>query len=142
MPPRPADTPKTTPLRWVGFRQSAMQQGSRSQSQGFELAITPALFGIIGYVIDRVFHTVPVFTIALVVFAFVGVAVRMWYGYDAQMKTEQTRFLERKAEQRAEAEAVSEAARLDDESADLDDLPQLAPDDLELSTFAEESVGS
>ena len=38
------------------------------------------------------------FTIVLAVFSFVGVAVRMWFGYDVQMKIEQERYRLRKAE--------------------------------------------
>jgi Putative F0F1-ATPase subunit Ca2+/Mg2+ transporter len=110
VPTRPADTPISTPLRWVGFRRSALQQGSRSQSQGFELALTPAVFGLIGYGIDRLLGTVPAVTIVLAVFAFVGVAVRMWFGYDAQMKVEQERYRVRKAELDA-LEAVSTEAK-------------------------------
>lgn len=112
MPTRPADTPISTPLRWVGFRRSAMQQGSRSQSQGFELALTPAVFGLIGYGIDRLLGTVPAMTIVLAVFAFVGVATRMWFGYDAAMKVEQERYSARKAELDADQAAASEAQRV------------------------------
>lgn len=55
-------------------------------SRAFELAVTPAVFGGIGYLLDRRFDMVPVFTIALLVLALVGMFVRMWYGYDAEMK--------------------------------------------------------
>ena len=89
-----------------------MQQGSRSQSQGFELALTPALFGLVGYGIDRLLGTIPVVTIVLAVFAFVGVAVRIWFGYDAAMKIEQERYRVRKAELDADQDAVTEAQRV------------------------------
>jgi hypothetical protein len=55
-------------------------------SRAFELAVTPAVFGGIGYVLDRRFDLVPVLTIALLLLALVGMFVRMWYGYDAEMK--------------------------------------------------------
>ncbi|HVF74410.1 MAG TPA: AtpZ/AtpI family protein [Acidimicrobiales bacterium] len=55
-------------------------------SRAFELAVTPAVFGGIGYALDRRFDLVPVLTIVLVLLALVGMFVRMWYGYDAEMK--------------------------------------------------------
>lgn len=55
-------------------------------SRAFELAVTPAVFGGIGYALDRRFDMVPVLTIALLLLALVGMFVRMWYGYDAEMK--------------------------------------------------------
>ena len=55
-------------------------------ARGFELAVTPAVFAAIGYGLDRWFGTVPVMMIVLLVFAIVGMFVRMWYGYDQEMK--------------------------------------------------------
>lgn len=52
----------------------------------FELAVTPAIFGLIGYGLDRWLGTLPVFTITLVLACVVGLGVRQFYGYDAQMK--------------------------------------------------------
>ena len=48
--------------------------------------MTPALFGGIGFLIDRKADTKPLFTVGLVLFAIVGMFVRMWYGYDDEMK--------------------------------------------------------
>ena len=51
-----------------------------------ELALTPfAAFGV-GYLMDRVLGTLPLFTIIWVVLAVVGTFVKMYYQYDAQMK--------------------------------------------------------
>ena len=58
----------------------------------FELAVTPTIFGIIGYMLDRWLGIVPVLTIVLGIVAMVGMFVRMWYGYDLQMR-EQERLL-------------------------------------------------
>jgi F0F1-type ATP synthase assembly protein I len=55
-------------------------------ARGFELVATPAVFGLIGYVLDRIVGTTPVLTVVLVVFAIVGMAVRMYYGYEQAMK--------------------------------------------------------
>lgn len=60
-------------------------------ARAFELAVTPAVFGGIGYAVDRSIGTVPLVTIGLLLFALVGMFVRMWYGYDAEMKAHEAR---------------------------------------------------
>ena len=56
------------------------------QSGSFELAITPVLFGAIGYLLDRWLGIVPVFTLILLLVAFGGVATTLWLSYDREMK--------------------------------------------------------
>lgn len=56
------------------------------QSGSFELAITPVIFGGLGYLLDRWLGLVPVFTVVLLVVAFGGVAARLMLGYDREMK--------------------------------------------------------
>ncbi len=51
-----------------------------------ELAVSPVIFGLIGYGLDRWLGIVPLFTIVLVLFCIVGLSVRMWFEYDARMK--------------------------------------------------------
>lgn len=60
-------------------------------ARAFEFAVTPAIFAGIGLFIDRRVELFPVFTIALLVFALIGMFVRMWFGYDAQMKAHEAR---------------------------------------------------
>jgi F0F1-type ATP synthase assembly protein I len=54
--------------------------------RGMEFAILVVMFLGIGYVLDRIFGTKPVFMIALVVVALIGQFASMWYTYDARMK--------------------------------------------------------
>ena len=54
--------------------------------RGMEFAILVLLFLGIGYLLDRVFGTKPVFMIVLVVVALIGQFASMWYSYDARMK--------------------------------------------------------
>ena len=54
--------------------------------RGMEFAILVLMFLGIGYVLDRIFDTKPVFMIVLVVVALVGQFASMWYSYDARMK--------------------------------------------------------
>jgi F0F1-type ATP synthase assembly protein I len=55
----------------------------------FELAITPVVFGALGYLLDRWLGLVPLFTIVLLVFGLVGMFLKMWFTYDNRMKAEE-----------------------------------------------------
>ena len=55
-------------------------------ARAFELAAVPAIFAGLGYLVDGWFGTRPIFMIALVVFALVGIFARMWFGYDLEMR--------------------------------------------------------
>jgi hypothetical protein len=55
-------------------------------SGGYELALSPALFGLFGYFLDRWLGTVPVITIIFVVIALTGVCVKLYYGYKHEME--------------------------------------------------------
>ena len=58
-------------------------------SRGIEIALVPVVFGGIGWLLDRQFGTAPLFTLGLVVFAFVGTMIKLWIGYDADMRREE-----------------------------------------------------
>ena len=51
-----------------------------------ELAVSPVIFGLVGYGLDRWLGIVPVLTIVLVLLCIAGLSVRMWFEYDARMK--------------------------------------------------------
>ena len=55
-------------------------------SRAFELALTPAIIGGLGYVLDRWLGLLPVFTIIFFLVAMAGLVARIYYSYDAQMK--------------------------------------------------------
>lgn len=55
-------------------------------SRAFELALTPAIIGGLGYLLDRWLGLLPVFTIIFFLVAMAGLVARMYYSYDAQMK--------------------------------------------------------
>ncbi|MEO5899424.1 MAG: AtpZ/AtpI family protein [Ilumatobacteraceae bacterium] len=54
--------------------------------RGMDLALVTLVFLGIGYVLDRILDTKPVFMIGMFVFAVVGQTIKMWIGYDAKMK--------------------------------------------------------
>lgn len=56
-------------------------------SRAFEIVVTPLLFGLIGWFVDRALGTSPVLTVGLFAFGLVGVAVKLKLGYDREMAT-------------------------------------------------------
>ena len=58
-------------------------------SRGIEIALVPVVFGAIGWFLDRQFGSAPLFTLGFVVFAFVGTMIKLWIGYDADMRREE-----------------------------------------------------
>ncbi len=55
-------------------------------TRAFEMALTPAVFGGFGYMLDRWIGVLPVLTIVLFLLAVFGQFVKMYYTYDARMK--------------------------------------------------------
>jgi F0F1-type ATP synthase assembly protein I len=57
-----------------------------AMSRATEIALLPAIFGFGGWLLDGWLGTTPVFLVGLLVFAFAGMLVRTWIGYDAEMR--------------------------------------------------------
>ena len=86
----------------------AMNQGfGDGMSRAFELVATPFVFAGIGFLVDAVVGTSPVFLVAFGLFGLVGTFLRAWYGYDAEMRTHE-------ASGRWNRSGEHEAARPDD----------------------------
>jgi hypothetical protein len=56
------------------------------QSGSFELALVPLVFGGLGLLLDRWLGLMPLFTLLLLVVGAVGVAAKLWLGYDQEMR--------------------------------------------------------
>lgn len=54
-------------------------------ARAFELVVTPLLFALLGWLVDRALGTGPFIAIALGAFGLAGVAVRSYYQYAARM---------------------------------------------------------
>ena len=54
-----------------------------------ELALLPGLFGALGWFIDERLGTTPLFLVGFLVFAFIGMLVRAWLGYDKEMREQE-----------------------------------------------------
>jgi hypothetical protein len=68
------------------FRRKLYSGYADSMTRAFELVIAPLVFGLIGFALDRVFGLTPILTIIAVVIAFGGTGVKLWYGYDREMR--------------------------------------------------------
>jgi F0F1-type ATP synthase assembly protein I len=66
-------------------RQDLNRGFSDALGRGIDLALTPVVFGVIGWLIDRVAGTSPVFTIAVATLGVAGTAVKIKLGYDKEM---------------------------------------------------------
>jgi F0F1-type ATP synthase assembly protein I len=77
-------------------------------SQAFEFAATSAIFGLIGWWIDRRLGTQPLFIIVLTVACLVGQFAKVWYAYNAEMDRHDARL---PARQMAAAEQARTAER-------------------------------
>jgi F0F1-type ATP synthase assembly protein I len=66
---------------WNGF--------GNGLSQAFELVAAPAIFGVIGWLVDRSVGVFPVFTIVFGALATIGGFARAYYNYEAQMAAEE-----------------------------------------------------
>lgn len=72
-------------------RQKLNRGYADSTARGLEIAGVPVVFGGIGWLLDRALGTSPVFTLGLIVFAFVGTFLKLWLRYDADMAAEEAR---------------------------------------------------
>jgi F0F1-type ATP synthase assembly protein I len=87
------------------YKRQSYQGLGDGMSRAIELAVTPAIFGGLGYLLDQKFNTQPTFMIVLVVLTLIGMFVRNWAAYKIKMQE-----LEANAILQAEAKRSSLAA--------------------------------
>ena len=58
---------------------------SEPLGHGFDAAFVVVLFFGLGFLLDRLLGTTPLFMIVMTILGAVGVFVRFWYRYDARM---------------------------------------------------------
>ena len=75
-----------TKRRGLRDRSAAYRGAGEGYTRAFELALAPAFFGAGGWLLDRWVGTLPIFTVLLAVAALAGCVLRLWYGYDAEMR--------------------------------------------------------
>lgn len=69
----------------VSQRREITEQMNRSAG-GYELVFSPLILALIGFGIDKLFGTVPVFTVLFAVLGLVGVVVKIYFNYRAEMQ--------------------------------------------------------
>jgi F0F1-type ATP synthase assembly protein I len=70
-------------------RQATYNGFGNALSQAVEIVATPMIFGLVGFFLDRLVGTRPLFTVTLALFALVGMALRMYYAYREAMAREE-----------------------------------------------------
>lgn len=55
-------------------------------ARGIELAVTPLVFGGLGWLVDGWLGTGPWLTLGFAAFALVGTIAKLWFTYDAEMR--------------------------------------------------------
>ncbi|MGH9183933.1 MAG: AtpZ/AtpI family protein [Acidimicrobiales bacterium] len=66
----------------------------------FELAVTPMLFGFLGYRLDQWAGTLPLLTVVLSTFCFGYMLWRTWVGYEAEMRAHEAQLVRSRAGRR------------------------------------------
>ena len=69
----------------VSQRREITEQMNRSAG-GYELVLSPLILALIGFGIDKLFGTVPVFTVLFAVLGLVGVVVKLYIDYRTEME--------------------------------------------------------
>lgn len=70
-------------------RQDLNNGFGNAMSRAFELAATPAIFGGLGWLLDRWVGTLPLFTLLLFLFGVAGTGYMTWFRYDQAMKEQE-----------------------------------------------------
>lgn len=70
----------------LGSKRETYNGFGEALARGFEMALTPAIFGGLGFALDKWLGTSPIFLLVLLVFSFAGMFVRAWIGYDTEMR--------------------------------------------------------
>lgn len=81
-----------------------------AMSRAVEFVLTPLVFGALGFLLDRWLGTTPLFAVGLALLAVVGMFLRVWYGYDLEMRRHES--ATRWGRDRAEAPAAPPVADL------------------------------
>ncbi len=66
-------------------RQAINRGFSDALGRGIDLALTPVVFGLVGWGLDRWLGTWPIFTVVIATIGTAGTAVKIKLGYDKQM---------------------------------------------------------
>jgi F0F1-type ATP synthase assembly protein I len=75
----------------LGQRRELNNGFGDSMARAFELALTPTIFGFLGYLLDGWLGTRPLFMVSFFLFVVVYLMWKMFRGYDAQMRVQESK---------------------------------------------------
>jgi F0F1-type ATP synthase assembly protein I len=70
-------------------RQATYNGFGDALAKAVEMVLTPLVFALLGWLVDRAFGTGPVFAIALGILGAIGYALKAYYQYQADMAREE-----------------------------------------------------
>ena len=79
-----------------------------SLGRGIEIAVSVGVFLVIGLLLDNAFETRPVFMILCSLFSVLGSFARLWFVYDTDMQSQETKRREVATRHMRKSELVSE----------------------------------
>jgi F0F1-type ATP synthase assembly protein I len=86
------------------FDLAARRKINQGFSDGFtravEIVATPVLLGFLGSLLDGWLGTRPAFTLALAALGVAGIGVKLWLGYDREMREEEAKVPSRRSARR------------------------------------------
>lgn len=74
------------PFDREGYARDTNRGYGDAMGRGLELALTVAAMTGIGWLVDRVTGTAPLFIAIFSIIGFVGISVKLWIGYDLEMR--------------------------------------------------------
>ena len=80
------DRDPAKPFKRDSYAAETSRGYSTAMGRGFELAVTLVIMVAIGLGADRLFGTAPLFVIVFSVLGFAGITVKLFLGYDLEMK--------------------------------------------------------
>jgi F0F1-type ATP synthase assembly protein I len=75
----------------LGQRRELNNGFGNAMSRAFELVVTPTIFGFLGYLLDGRIGTRPVFTLAFFLIVVLYEFWKMFSGYDAAMREQESK---------------------------------------------------
>ncbi|HWJ62069.1 MAG TPA: AtpZ/AtpI family protein [Acidimicrobiales bacterium] len=80
------DRDPAQPFKREGYAAETSRGYSTAMGRGLELAVCLAVMVLLGIGADRLFGTAPIFVILFSVLGFAGITVKLFLGYDLEMK--------------------------------------------------------
>jgi F0F1-type ATP synthase assembly protein I len=86
--------------KWYEARRALNNGSGDAQARAFELALTPAIMGFVGFWIDKWLGTTPLFLIAFVLFTVSYLGWKFYVRYDAEMREHEAQLFGTKGNRR------------------------------------------